>query len=144
MKCLIICSAMSMSAITPSRSGPDRLDAVGGLAHHELGVVADCLDTLDAVQRLDRDHRGLVQDDTPTAHIDDAVLAVPRSMAMSCEVNLNKRVKNDMECPVLAWRGRVPDERTRMGCPLALFSAIFIKKWRIGGSQMPLAWSSRI
>src|SRR3546814_5866454 len=35
----------------------NRLDAVGGLAHHQLGVVADRLDPLDAVQRFDRDHR---------------------------------------------------------------------------------------
>src|SRR3546814_4521760 len=31
--------------------GPNRLDRIGGLAHHRLGVVADRLDPLDAVQR---------------------------------------------------------------------------------------------
>ena len=52
---------------------PDRLDLVGGLAHHQLGVVADRLDALDAVDRLDRDHRRLVEDDAAAADIDDGV-----------------------------------------------------------------------
>ena len=35
---------------------PDRLDAVGSLAHHELCVIAYCLDALDPVQGLNRDN----------------------------------------------------------------------------------------
>ena len=51
----------------------DRLDGAGSLAHHQLGVVADRLDALDPVQRLDRDHRRLVQHDAATADIDHRV-----------------------------------------------------------------------
>jgi hypothetical protein len=53
--------------------GPDRLDLVRGLAHHQLGVVADRLHPLDAVDRLDRDHRRLVEDDAAAADVDDRV-----------------------------------------------------------------------
>src|SRR3546814_9307251 len=51
----------------------DRLDAVGGLAHHQLRIVADRLDPLDPVQRLDRDDRRFVEHDALAAHIDHRV-----------------------------------------------------------------------
>ena len=53
--------------------GADRLDAARRLAHHHLGVVTDGLDALDAVDRLDSDHRRLVEHDAATAYIDDSV-----------------------------------------------------------------------
>ena len=51
----------------------DRLDLVGGLAHHQLGIVADGLDALDAVDRLDRHHRRFVEDDPAASDIDQGV-----------------------------------------------------------------------
>ena len=51
----------------------DRLDRAGGLAHHQLGVVAHRDDALDAVDRLDRDDRRFVEDDAATADVDDGV-----------------------------------------------------------------------
>jgi hypothetical protein len=51
----------------------NRLDLIGGLAHHELGIVADRLDSLDAVDGLDRDHGWLVEDHAAAADIDDGV-----------------------------------------------------------------------
>ena len=41
MKCLIISSATSKSAMTPSLQGPDGLDVSGRAAEHLLGLVAD-------------------------------------------------------------------------------------------------------
>ena len=51
----------------------DGLDLIGRLAHHQLGVLADCLDLLHPVDRLDRDDRWLVQDDAPAAHVNERV-----------------------------------------------------------------------
>ena len=51
----------------------DRLDLVGGLAHHQLGVVTDRLDLLHAVDGLDGDDRGLVQDDSASANVDERI-----------------------------------------------------------------------
>jgi hypothetical protein len=51
----------------------DRFDVVGRLAHHHLGVVADGLDPLDPVDRLDGDDRGFVQHDAAILHIDQRV-----------------------------------------------------------------------
>jgi hypothetical protein len=51
----------------------DRLDVVRGLAHHHLGVVANGLDALDAVDRFDGDHRRFVEDDAAILHIDQRV-----------------------------------------------------------------------
>ena len=51
----------------------DRLDAVRGLAHHHLGVIAHGLHALDPVDRLDRDHRRFVQHDPLILHIDEGV-----------------------------------------------------------------------
>ena len=51
----------------------DRLDAVGSLAHHHLCIVAHGLDAADAVDRLDGDHRGLVEHDALILDIDERV-----------------------------------------------------------------------
>src|SRR3546814_10666397 len=60
----------------------DRFDRVWGLAHHQLGVVADGLDPLDTVQRFDRDHRGFVEHDALAADIDHRV----RGPEIDCHV----------------------------------------------------------
>ena len=52
---------------------PDGLDLVGGLAHHQLGVVADRLHLLDAVDGLDGDDRRLIEDDPAAADVDERV-----------------------------------------------------------------------
>ena len=52
MKCLIICSATSRSAITPAPQGPDGFDVVRRLAHHKLGVVANCANFAKAVDAI--------------------------------------------------------------------------------------------
>ena len=52
---------------------PDRLDLVGGLAHHQLGVVTDRLDPLDAVDGLDGNDRRLVEDNSASADVHERV-----------------------------------------------------------------------
>ena len=51
----------------------DRLDAVGRLAHHHLGVVAHGLDALDTVDCLDGDHRRLVEHNPPATNINNGI-----------------------------------------------------------------------
>ena len=41
----------------------DRFDRVRRLAHHHLGVIANGFDALDAVNSLNRDDAGLIEDD---------------------------------------------------------------------------------
>jgi len=62
MKCLIISSATSKSAITPSEGGGWR-DVAGGAAEHELGLIADGKHLLLALNFSDGDDRRFVQDD---------------------------------------------------------------------------------
>src|SRR3546814_7499326 len=52
---------------------PDGFNRIGRLAHHQLGVVADRLHPLHAVQRLDRHHRRFVEHDAAPPHIDHGV-----------------------------------------------------------------------
>ena len=49
------------------------LDAVRGLAHHHLCVIADGLDLLYAIDGFDRHNRRLVEHDALTAQIDDGI-----------------------------------------------------------------------
>ncbi len=51
----------------------DRLDAVGGLAHHHLGIIAHGLHPADPVDRLNRNHRRFVQNDPLILHINQRV-----------------------------------------------------------------------
>ncbi len=51
----------------------DCLDLIGGLAHHELGVVANRLDPLDPIDGFDRHHRRLVEHDPAAADIDQRI-----------------------------------------------------------------------
>jgi len=51
----------------------DRLDAVGGLPHHHLRIIANCLHAADAVDRLNRDHRRFVQNDPLILHVNQRV-----------------------------------------------------------------------
>jgi hypothetical protein len=60
----------------------DRFDAVGGLAHHQLCVVADRLDPLDSVQRFDRDDRRLIEHDALAANVNNRV----RGAEVDCHV----------------------------------------------------------
>src|SRR6185369_11938144 len=52
---------------------PDRFDLVWGLAHHQLGVVADRLDLLDAVDGLDRYDGRFIQDYAAASNIDQRI-----------------------------------------------------------------------
>ena len=49
MKCLIICSATSRSAITPLRKRADGADIGRRLAEHQLGILADRVDLRQAI-----------------------------------------------------------------------------------------------
>ena len=51
----------------------DGLDLVGGLAHHQLGVFADRLDLLHAVDGLDGDDRRFIEDDAAAADIHERI-----------------------------------------------------------------------
>ena len=73
MKCLIISSATSKSAMTPSRKRPDRLDVAGGAADHLLGLLADGEDLLLAADGGDRHDRRLVEDDAAALDVDQRV-----------------------------------------------------------------------
>ena len=53
--------------------GADGLDAVGGFAHHHLGVIAHGLYGFIAVDGLDRHHRWLVEDDAAILDIDQRI-----------------------------------------------------------------------
>jgi hypothetical protein len=57
----------------PVAERTDNLDVPRRLAHHELGVIAHGLDALHAVDRLDRDHRRFIEDDTATPYVNDCV-----------------------------------------------------------------------
>ena len=50
---------------------PDRGDRAGRAAEHPLRFGADRVDL--AVERVDRDHRGLGEDDAAAAHVDERV-----------------------------------------------------------------------
>ena len=73
MKCLIISSATSKSAMTPSRSGRIAWMLPGRAAEHQLGLLADREDLLAALDAGDRDHRGLVQHDAAALDVDERV-----------------------------------------------------------------------
>ena len=71
---------MSKSAMTPSFSGPHGLDVGRRAADHPLGLGADGEDG--AGERVDRDDGGLVQDDAPSAYVDERV----RGPQVDCHV----------------------------------------------------------
>src|SRR3954451_19757154 len=86
MKCLIICSATSMSAMTPSRSGliasiwsgvlPIISLASSPTAFTRLTPLIVSIATTEGSLRTTpraRGHRGLVEDDTAPGHVDDRV-----------------------------------------------------------------------
>jgi hypothetical protein len=52
---------------------PDGLDVRGRLPKHQLGVAADRLHPADAVGRLERDDRRLVEHDSLPADVDDGI-----------------------------------------------------------------------
>ena len=86
----------------------DRFDLVRGLAHHQLGVVADGLDLLDAVDRLDRDHRRLVQDNPPSAHVYQAYWRYPDRSPCRGDIHLNQRVQNMLYPSLACCRKKAP------------------------------------
>ncbi len=76
MNCLIICSVITKSAITPSFIGRIAVDVAGHLAEHGLGLAAHGLDHLLAVRTAfvtDGDHRGFVEDDALVTGEDQGV-----------------------------------------------------------------------
>ena len=60
----------------------DGFDIARCLPHHQLGVVANGLDLLNAVDGLNGDHRGFVEHDAAAAHINDRV----RSAEVNCHI----------------------------------------------------------
>ena len=81
--------------------GANGLDRTRRLAHHQFCVVADRLDTLHPVDRLDRDDRRLIEDDASSAKIDNCV----GGSQMSWDIILKKREKNDIP-DTLIYAGR--------------------------------------
>src|SRR4051794_36361263 len=73
MKCLIISSATSKSAISPVAQGADRLDVAGGAPDHLLGFLANGEDLTAATAGGQRHHRRLVQDDAAALVVDQRV-----------------------------------------------------------------------
>ena len=73
MKCLIISSATSKSAMTPSRKRADGRDVAGRAAQHHLRLVADGEDLLLALDLGDGDDRRLVQHDAAALDVDQRV-----------------------------------------------------------------------
>ncbi len=82
MKCLIISSATSKSAMTPSRIGRIALMLPGVRPEHHLGFVADREDLLAALDAGDRDDRRLVQHDAATLDVNECV----RGAKIDCHV----------------------------------------------------------
>ena len=73
MKCLIIASAVSKSAITPFAHRADRLDRAGGPAQHQLGVLAHGQDLLDSVLDVIGHDGRLGQDHALALYVDQRV-----------------------------------------------------------------------
>jgi hypothetical protein len=73
MKCLIIASATSKSAMTPSRSGRMAWMLPGSAAQHHLRLLADRQDLALAGLRGERNDRRFVENDPPSLHIDQRV-----------------------------------------------------------------------
>jgi hypothetical protein len=90
MKCLIISSATSKSAMTPSRMGRIASMEPGVRPEHQLGVLADGEHLLDAVLDVVGDDRRLGQHDARGPSRRPACSPVPRSIAMSDEKRLPK------------------------------------------------------
>ena len=73
MKCLIISSATSKSAMTPSRKGRMAVMLAGRAAQHHLGLVAHRQHLLAPLVRGDGDDRRLVQHDAAALDVDQRV-----------------------------------------------------------------------
>ena len=111
MKCLIISSAMSMSAITPSRSGRIASMLPGVLPIISLASSPTALTRLTPLSVSTATTDGSLRT-TPRPRRYTTVFAVPRSIAMSWDMKLNKR-GNAIYVSVLPGGRPPPANRTK-------------------------------
>src|SRR5919112_4405593 len=93
MKCLIICSATSMSAMTPSRSGRIASIWSGVLPIISLASSPTAFTFFTPLMVSMATTDGSLST-IPRPRTYTSVLAVPRSIAMSCDIHLNQRFQN--------------------------------------------------
>jgi hypothetical protein len=101
MNCLIICSVITKSAMTPSFIGRIASMVAGHLAQHGLGLAADGLDHLLAVGTAfvaNGDHRGFVQHDALVAGKYEGVggAEVDRKVGGKVPTESSKHVRNPL------------------------------------------------